>query len=124
MFSKSVRRIILTTAILAPSVLLTAPGVASLPGGAAACNTNMSWRFADGRTFKTYKSSTALRPGPYADRTPYISLPANTSFQYHCWYENSIGNTWTHGTATYSGRQYDGWIWDNNLPQKGSDREC
>ncbi|MFV0131871.1 hypothetical protein ACLGIH_01095 [Streptomyces sp. HMX87] len=73
---------------------------------------------------KTQGTSTALRPGPYADCTPSISLPGGTQFTYDCYVSNRLGNTWTHGTAYYSSRYHKGWIYDGNLPDGGSLKLC
>ncbi|CAL9676518.1 hypothetical protein SUDANB105_07926 [Streptomyces sp. enrichment culture] len=51
-------------------------------------------------------------------------MPANTPFTYDCYVVNDLGNTWTHGTAYYSGRNWQGWIYDGNLPDGGSQVPC
>ncbi|MEV5989106.1 SH3 domain-containing protein [Streptomyces sp. NPDC052051] len=118
----------IAVAVLASALTVTASASASAtaaaPTRAAACNLNHAHRDIDTKSVMTQGSSTALRPGPYADCTPYVSLPAGVVFDYHCSTVNSVKNVWTYGEAHYSGRIQPGWIYNPNLPDGGSKKLC
>jgi hypothetical protein len=102
------------------STVAVASAQATNSGESALCE-SAAWTFEkDGSSHKISQSAVLHGYGPYAGCPATATIPVNTLLKYDCYTTNpSSGNTWTHVSGNYNG-----WIWDNYLPDYGSQVHC
>ncbi|MEU4181025.1 SH3 domain-containing protein [Streptomyces sp. NPDC026589] len=105
--------------LLVASATLTAAPSAS--AGSAAC-THPSWVNKDSGSGYGQQLYERIRTGPSSDCPMTTWVPSSQRLYYHCYWNNSAGNNWTH--VRVSGTEVNGWIWNGNLNDGGSRKQC
>lgn len=80
-----------------------------------------SWSDKDGSTGRV-GSASPLRKGPHEGCDSITKVYPSAKLDYDCYMRNGVGNTWTHVRVV--GTTAQGWIYDGNLPDGGSNKPC
>ncbi|MEU6769518.1 SH3 domain-containing protein [Streptomyces sp. NPDC046853] len=121
-----------TTAVGLSALVMTvglgaAPSAAADVSAAATC-THPSWSNKDAGEddLRAGLETAPIRTGPNSG-CGVVGVARWTDHVYlHCFAFNSSGNSWSHVQAVsiYDGKEVIGWIWDSNLRDHGSVKEC
>ncbi|MFI7273256.1 SH3 domain-containing protein [Streptomyces sp. NPDC049879] len=109
----------------AATSLVAAPAAIAGESGAEAC-THPKWSNKDSDTGRL-KSSELLAPihtGPNAGCPITADILHGDVVYYHCFVNNSSGNSWTHVRVRIDVYDFNGWVWDEYLDDNGATHRC
>ncbi|MFR9722448.1 SH3 domain-containing protein [Streptomyces sp. MS19] len=88
--------------------------------------THPAWSNKDSDTGRL-KSSELLAPihtGPNAGCRITADILHGDVVYYHCFVNNSSGNSWTHVRVRIDVYDFNGWVWDEYLADNGATHRC